>query len=276
VLPSKDDSRVLHAERTFYGVHTVLRSPMGRWHTLMHGSTTHGVQSIGTALSRLPTTYYHPTGPVGALIAALPADRPWRIGVVGLGVGTLAAYARPGDQITFFEIDPAVVRIASDPDLFTYLRDCRGGTRIVLGDGRLTLAQEPPGSFDLIVLDAFTSDAIPVHTITLEAVALYLSRLDAGGVLACNISNRHLDLAPVLARIAERLGLAAARCADRAISPEEAAQAKKASTWVALARSRPELKVLDLDPRWSALHAGAGDPLWTDSRSNILRVMSWR
>jgi len=145
-------------------------------HELHHGTTLHGLQVTRPSERRLPTSYYHPSGPIGRLFAGLRADREHRpldeVAVVGLGVGTLAAYAQPGEHFTFFEIDPAIVRIASDPALFSYLRDCAGTASVAVGDGRLALATAPDAHFRLIVIDAFGSDAVPVHLLTREALAL--------------------------------------------------------------------------------------------------------
>ena len=199
---------VLYRERTFFGVHQVTAIQSGDWHMLTHGTTMHGVQAFRGKLRVLPTAYYHPSGPIGDVIFTLSSDGRFRdVGVVGLGAGALAAYAGNGIRMDFFEIDEAVIRIAENPLYFTYLADARAraGTtvRTMAVDGRLGLRAKAEASYDLIVVDAFSSDAIPTHLITREAVALYESRIKARGVIAFHVSNRFFDLGPVLARIAE-------------------------------------------------------------------------
>jgi hypothetical protein len=201
------DNRVpIYLERSFFGVHRVLFS--GRERVLLSGTTNHGAQSIDPALKCEPLTYYSRKGPVGQLMAAATErGRRTRFGVVGLGTASLAAYASAGQTWTFFEINPVVERIARDPEYFTYLRDCAPDARIVTGDARLMLVGEPDASFDVLVLDAFSSDAIPVHLMTREAMEMYFRKLAPGGLLAVHISNRYLDLAPVVAATAQRAGL---------------------------------------------------------------------
>ena len=167
-------------------------------HELFHGTTLHGIQVRRPSEARLPTSYYHPSGPIGRVFAALHGDSrpaPLEVGLVGLGVGTLAAYAQPQEHFTFFELDPAVVRIARDPDLFSYLRDSAGSVDVVVADGRIALAAEPDGRFRLLVIDAFGSDAVPVHLLTREALALDLRKLGRGGLVAFHLSSSFFDLA---------------------------------------------------------------------------------
>lgn len=277
----------LHQERTFFGVHRVERTPEGRFHVLLHGTTAHGVQAAPTHPNRerlraIPGTYYHPDGPVGSLVSATQAARnAARVGLVGLGTGAIAAYARQSDQFTFFEIDPSVVAIADNPAYFTYLSDARarGATlRIVVGDGRHTLAREPEGSFDLIVIDAFSSDAIPTHLLTREAIEIYMARLAPGGVLALHISNRAFNLAPVLCRHAQDLGLAALDNDDVVVTRRQLEEGKTESWWFALAReaaSFDALRTNNLFWRTPTDFARADLPLWTDQRSDLLSVLIW-
>ena len=184
---------VLDRSRTFFGVYRVSVDRSGRYHTLAHGTTLHGMQALDPARRSEPLTYFHRTGPFGQAFAKLPNRATARqIAVIGLGVGTLAAYVQPGQQWTFFEIDPEVERIARTSAYFTYLDACGSQCRVVLGDARLSLARDGASRYDLIVLDAFSSDAIPVHLLTREALSLYVSRLAPGGALAFHISNAHL------------------------------------------------------------------------------------
>src|SRR5581483_12071620 len=211
----------------FFGLSRVTRDADGRYHLLMHGTTLHGMQALDPARRREPLTYYDASGPVGDVFAALDRLAERRaVAVVGLGAGSLACYGRPGARWTFYEIDPAVLRIASDPRYFTFLRDCPPRVFVRLGDARLVLASAPDAAYDLIVLDAYSSDAPPLHLITLEAVRLYLSKLAPGGALLFNVSNRHLRLGPVLGAIARAAGLVARARDDAAVAPAERARGK--------------------------------------------------
>jgi len=256
---------LLHAERTFFGVLRVTADASGR-HRLFHGSTLHGEQSLAPTRHREPLTYYHRTGPIGQTIQAL-SHRLHRVAVVGLGAGSLAAYAAPGQQWTFYEIDPAVERIARTPALFTYLQDCDERCDVVLGDARLSL-QHRRVLYDLIVLDAFSSDAVPVHLITREALALYLSRLSMDGVIAFHISNRYLDLQPVIGALASEGGLQARVQLHSPVPPSEATT----SLWVIAARTADAFGPLATDPRWRHMATGEVDA-WSDDYSNILDVL---
>lgn len=265
----------LFAERTFFGMHRVLSSEQGGRHRLLHGTTTHGEQSFaGAVRPPEPLTYYGRTGPVGQLMAALPDPSvASRAAVLGLGTGTMSCYARPGQRWTFYEIDPTVRRIAQDPRLFTYLRDCPGRFDVVLGDARLSLRQAPAGGFGLIVGDAFSSDAIPVHLLTREAFALYLSKLKRGGALAFHISNRYLDLEPVLGDLARDHGLYCASQHYRVSAAEDAAGLSE-SRWVAMAQ-RPADLGLRGDARWHACGDRPGTAVWTDDFSNVVGALRW-
>lgn len=267
---------VLLRARTYFGVHQVVELPGGKWHRLVHGSTNHGVQATFEPLRFVPTSYFHPTGPLGAVFRTLyDRNRPITIGGIGLGAGSIAAYVRPGDALTFYEIDPAVARIASNPRYFTYLTDCQGSVKVVLGDGRLTLGAEPEGKFDLIVLDAFTSDAVPVHIITRDAFKdVYLPRLKPDGLIALNISNRHLLMRPVLGAIAHSLGLVAYVKYDVA-TKEEREAGKQASGWVVLAREGVDLGTISPRNGWIRADDNATGPVWTDDFSNVLGAMVW-
>lgn len=264
VLPGAQPS--LDAQRTFFGIHRV--TDVGSFRQLAHGTTIHGAQSLDPAEASQPTTYYSTGGPIGDVMAA--RDGSARVGVVGLGAGAMAAYTVDGQAMTFFEIDPAVVRIAQDPRLFTYLSDSAGDIDVVLGDGRLTLADQPDATFDVLVLDAFSSDAVPVHLLTREAVELYRDKLAPGGVIAFHISNRHLDLQPVLGAIAGDLGMTGAT----ARAPGSANLASTASEWVVLA-VEPAALEFAAGGFWTPLDTDPGLQAWTDDFSNILRIVRW-
>lgn len=254
----------LDAERTFFGVHRVFEDDRGR-HVLANGTTTHGMQDPADPAT--PLGYYHPDGPIGDVFATTADAPPRDVAVVGLGSGALAAYGRSGDGFTYYEIDPAVSRIASDPAYFTYLADSPADTAVVLGDGRLSL-ERTEDVYDLIVLDAFSSDAIPIHLLTAEAVQDYLAHLRADGVLAIHISNRYFDLAPVVSRLAETFGLSAMGRLD-APTPAQVEAGHWSSTWVALAPEPAALSGLSAADGWGALPPGEGR-LWTDDYSDLL------
>jgi len=267
---------VLHAERTFFGIYRVTEERSTGHHALAHGTTLHGMQSLDPARRLEPLTYYHRTGPFGNAQASLPRLRePGHVAAIGLGVGTLAAYVQPGQQWTFYEIDPAIERIARDERYFTFLGQCGSACKVVLGDARLSLAAASDVRYNLMVLDAFSSDAIPMHLLTHEAMAVYLSRLAPHGVLAFHISNRHLALNGIVGRLAQANGLVALQKRDRKRTegwPED----KTASEWVVLGRSREDLGPLTDDQSWTAAPVTADTPLWTDDFSNILSVLHLR
>jgi hypothetical protein len=266
--------RTLHAERTFFGLHRVVVDAGEHYHSLVHGGTLHGRQSLDPARRREPLTYYTSSGPIGQVFAAYANDpSKQRVAVIGLGAGSLACYKAAGQQWTFYEIDPAVERIARDPRYFTYLADCAPDAPTVIGDARLTLANAPMGGYDLIVLDAFSSDAPPVHLLTREALALYLDKLSPTGVLAFHISNLYLDLGPVVAGLAHDAGLSALAQKDRGLLVSEAARGKNGSYWAAMARTPEALAPLSANPRWEPLPDHDGLPVWTDDFSSILSIL---
>jgi hypothetical protein len=275
-IPEIAGTRVLVQERSFFGVYRVLEdvNPV-KGRLLFDGTTLHGAQSLDASRRLEPTTYYTTTGPVGDVFAAW-TDRPTgaRIGVVGLGTGSLACYGAAGERWTFFEIDPVVERIAEDPSVFTFLRDCPSEQRlVVLGDGRLSLQREGPDSFDMLILDAFSSDAIPVHLITREALALYRSKLGPEGLLLFHISNRYLDLHPVLGSLAEDAGLASLARDDNTVTDADRQVWKTASSWVVMARDPAALGRLRDDTDWYPL--AAGHDIWTDDYSDVFGVVNW-
>src|SRR5262245_16204012 len=263
----------LYVSRTFFGVYRVSRDSSGEYHKLVHGTTLHGMQAIDPARQGEPLTYYHQRGPIGQAFRALPpAATQGDIAAVGLGVGSIAAYRKPGQRWTFYEIDPEVERIARTDTYFTYLRACGDGCSVVLGDARLSLARAPEHGYGLLILDAFSSDAIPIHLMTSEAVGLYLSRLAPGGVLAFHISNRHLNLAPVLARVAASHELVARLQIDTGDSM--VAPGLVPSQWMLMARSAGDLGPLARHPSWTTPAMPPSTPLWTDDFSNILSVLN--
>jgi SAM-dependent methyltransferase len=267
--------RPLDAERSFFGIHRVrdVGTPPHRYRFLYHGATLHGAESLLPARRGEPLTYYHRTGPLGQLFAAL-ADSPRRrrVAVVGLGVGTIAAYGRAGDAYDFYEIDPLVEGIARRH--FSFLGGSPARISVILGDARLRL-RDTRSTYGIIVLDAFSSDAIPVHLMTREALQLYLERLEPGGVLAFHISNRYLELDRVLGGLAREAGLVALDQYERRIDERDGNALKRASRWVVVARDRAALEPLLGDRRWQPLPGPQTRRtlIWTDDFSDILRVL---
>ncbi len=260
-------------QRDFFGVHKVVSDPAGRWHALVDGGTIHGLEVMDRTGRDVPTAYYAYTGPVGDLFRAEdPVDTTWSVAVIGLGSGDMSCYARTQQNWTFYEIDPIVARIAKDRSLFTFVDDCTPQAQIVLGDGRLGIAQAPDASYDMIALDAFGSDAIPVHLLTREALSLYVSKLKPGGVLMFNISNRFVGLAPVLAAEAAAMSLVAYERTDAHVTAAEAAAGKFPSDWVVMARAPDALMDLPSRPGWHPLTPSDGAPLWTDDYNDVLSV----
>ncbi|MEY4237432.1 MAG: hypothetical protein RL339_33 [Pseudomonadota bacterium] len=262
--------------RSYFGVYTVRDFPAQQMRTLAHGTTLHGKQSLDPKLARLPLTYYGPGS--GAGIAFANADRLFgpkaRLGVVGLGTGTLACYHRPGQSWRFFEIDPAVLQLSRN-GTFTYIRDCAPDAEVVLGDARIELARMGKGGMDLLAVDAFSSDAIPLHLMTDEAMGVYLDALSPKGVLLVHISNRYIDLEPVLAAIARKRGLSAALRDDD--TAEDLGAYFTSSTWVAIARDQAridDLRKVDPARPWRPLGPPA-KRAWTDDHASILPQVRW-
>lgn len=273
-LPGERD-RILRAERSFFGVHKVRTDAAKRFHYLSHGSTLHGLQATDPARQREPLSYYTRNGPSGQLMTALNRARtPRTVAVTGLGVGGLAAHAVAGQHWTFFEIDPAVARIASDETLFSYLKASAAPVSVILGDARLSLGATT-NQYDLLVLDAYSSDSLPVHLITREALQVYLERLAPHGLLLFNITNRHLDLQPVVAGLAVDAGLVCLVQDDHSTTTQEMAQGKRDSTWAVMARRAEDCGVLSADPRWQHPAPRADVGVWTDDYSSIFRVFHW-
>jgi spermidine synthase len=274
-LSPASPERTLHRERSFFGVLRVLEDARGN-HRLAHGNTLHGQQNFTSARGE-PLTYYHRTGPIGHVLAAFQQRTgPRSIAVVGLGAGSLACYARGEEDWTFYEIDPAVERVARNPQYFTFLQDSRARKlNVVLGDARLRLQDAPEREYELIVLDAFSSDAIPVHLLTREAWTLYLGKLAPAGLLAVHISNRSLDLKPVLRELARDAQLVNRFWRDEDLSPQEQQMGKTPSEWVVMARQEGDLGELARDPRWGPLPEWPRVSVWRDDFSNILSVLPW-
>jgi hypothetical protein len=250
----------------------------------MHGTTIHGAQRITDNNGKLltgrpePLAYYHSASPLAEAIRAVRQRKsgPLRVAVTGLGAGSLACYLRPGDTWRFFEIDPAVIIIARDPRRFSYLRSCAPDVPIVLGDARLTLVHEPDRHHDLIIVDAYSSDAIPVHLATQEAMALYNSKLAPDGVVVMHIANRHFELASVVA------GIAAANAMKTWVNYGDDDDREDEYIYyseVAISAARSEdIGELASNENWELTVPPKGQRVWTDDYSNILGaiIRRWR
>ncbi len=268
----KARSEGVYRSRNFYGVLAVLEysknDPKGHYFLLEHGRITHGLEFVDPLQATWPTTYYGEESGVGLAVRALPTSSR-RIGVVGLGTGTLAAYGRAGDYLRIYEIDPAVQRLATTR--FHYLRNCPGTVEIAPGDARLSLEREPPQHFDLLALDAFSSDAIPVHLLTREAFAVYERHLQTNGILAVHISNHYLDLAPVVANLARQFHYKLA-----AIDYDESAIDwwLYSSTWMLLTRSEQIINSPAITAAATDLKLNpAKIPLWTDDFASLFQIL---
>ncbi len=267
-----DQQHTLHVARSFFGVYRVTRDAKNEFHGLYHGTTLHGAQSLDPTRQRQPLTYFHPTGPLGQLFETFASKTPAlsHVAVIGLGTGSTGCYASPGQQWTFYEIDPLVERIATNPHFFTFTQACLEQLHVVLGDARLSLTRAADGAYDLIIIDAFSSDVIPLHLISLEAIRLYAAKLAPRGLLVLHISNRYFNLEPVLGALANEVGLTAVAQLDKKVSEAQAANGKMASHWVVMARQQADLKQLASDPRWHPLKSAAKTRVWTDDFSDLL------
>lgn len=275
--PLHTAEQVLEKRRSFFGVHSVLKDKTGRFHVLMHGTTIHGAQYTAPEKRRELTSYFHRDNPLGQMFSALGTKHRFRrVALVGLGAGTAACYRQPGQEWIFFEIDPVVVRLATDTRYFSFLADCAPGARIVLGDGRLSLTAVPDRFFDLIIIDVFSSDAIPVHLITREALALYVRKLRDGGIVTIHITNQFIDLTPVLANLTAAAGLAALIPGPRfMLQLDDDRFARMESHWVAVAQTPEDLAALETAEGWVRMPQRSAARLWTDDFSNILGALKW-
>ena len=268
-----------YATRSYYGVHRVTEQDGMR--CLVHGNTIHGRQNIDPEQPEWhaePLTYYSKVGPIGEVFTAYRGDtRLQKVGLVGLGAGSLAAYSEPGQEWTFFEIDPTVKRIAENPRYFTFLRDAKGKIHFDIGDARLQL-KKSKATFGVLVIDAFGSDSIPVHLLTREAMKVYLGHLEPDGLIAFHISNNYVDLEPVLANLARdaKPACTAVVRSHRELSDDEKTHGIAPSEWLVLARRPEDLAPLHNSGNWEDARPRLGQRVWTDDFSNLLPVFRWR
>ncbi len=267
------EAGVIH-DRSFFGLHIISQSDGLKLYS--NGTTVHGAQRLSEAGQRpTPLYYYHPNGPLAQVLATETAANARSVGVVGLGIGAMSCYIRPGQDWHFYEIDQKVVDIALDPKLFDFMTQCGQGSQLHLGDARIVLQGQTDQSFDILVIDAYSSDAIPVHLATLEAVQLYTDRLSQDGILLFHISNRFYDLSLPLSGLAEELGLEARiweRDAAEGGAGAKFSEGDVPSTVVALARSTAALGDIGQDPRWVPL-AAPKIPFWTDDHADLLSAL---
>ena len=238
-----------------------------RFRRLTNGTISHGLEFLSASKRDQPTSYYSVNSGIGVTLKALSGRDPLRVGVIGLGVGTIAAYGQPGDVYIFYEINPLVVRIARSD--FHFLQDSRAGVAVELGDARLTLEREPPQRFDVLAVDAFSSDAIPVHLLTLEAFELYFRHLKPGGFLAVHISNQHLNLEPVVGVAAQQLGKEAVVITNH----DDRENGIVSATWVILADRDSFLRNSDIEKAGRILVDQSPKKLWTDAHSSLFSAL---
>jgi hypothetical protein len=266
-------NEVTAISRNFYGVVRIREygrdDPQTLERVLLHGRVLHGQQFMAPDRRHRPTSYYAEGSGVGRLLLAL-ADRPIEVGAVGLGAGTIATYGKPGDRYRFYEIDPHIVEAAYTH--FSFIGDSAASVFVAVGDGRLLLQDEAARRFDVLVVDAFSGDSIPVHLLTREAVELYRQRLKPGGVIALHVSNSHLDLRPVVGGIAAELGLQSVYVADGGIAGD---LGTSASDWILLANDREVLDRPLIREASVPMPQRRGVRTWTDDYSNILQVLSF-
>jgi hypothetical protein len=270
---SSYDGRTIRAARSFYGAYRVVDDSAGGTRRFYSGNTVHGSERLRELERQDPPTplaYYHQDGPLGSIFARRVGGAPWRVEAIGLGVGAAASYALPGDSWTFYEIDPLVASIASDRRDFTYIASARAAPSIVLGDARVSLSAAAPSRDNLIIVDAFSSDAVPVHLLTREALALYRSRLAPDGVIAWHVSNKYLALWRVLGALAADAQLAALVNTDVDVPSD--AGGRLPSIWVVMTPSAEHGSRLRIDPRWHPLKAPK-PVLWTDDFSNVASIL---
>ncbi len=272
-------SNTLYQERTFFGVlsvrETMLTNEQGqpeKYREFYHGTTKHGAQRLGANDSRTPLTYFSRPGPIGQLFSEYDkANENWVVGIVGLGAGTLTCYAKPKQDWTFYELDPLVVDVASNPTYFTYISQCNPKMAMKVGDARLSLEKEPAQKFDLFVIDAFSSDSIPTHLLTQEAIKLYFDKIKPNGILALHITNRHLALKNVLSDHAKQLQLSAL---IQEFKPQGDIPLVVATDWVVMAKSLETFDVLRKSQlgNWQKLPITFDAKSWTDDFTNIVTI----
>jgi hypothetical protein len=271
--------------RSFFGVHKIVDAPGSQYRVLMHGTTIHGAQKVrdadGNPLRERPEpiTYYTVNSGIGQAIRAARERKgaPIRIAAVGLGTGSIACLTEPGDALTFYEIDPSVVRISREENYFTFVANCAPDAKITLGDARLTLADVPDGQYDIVIVDAFSSDAIPIHLLTKEAMAIYLQKTGPEGLVVFHVSNRHLELSSVVTGIASANGAVTRAHVGGAGDNDEEEYSDSAYRFstvvVVVGKSNEAFGPLATRNNWEVREPDAKQRVWTDDYSNLIGAL---
>ena len=265
-------SNTLVAVRNFYAALRVKQTDFhnARLRTLTNGTIQHGTQIYGTEVQRkIPTTYYAEDSGIGLALRFCCSGRARNIGVIGLGAGTIAAYGRPDDRIRFYEINPAVIPIAQNA--FTFIRESGAQISFATGDARTSLAREAPQQFNVLAVDAFSGDAIPLHLLTAQALELYRHHMAAGGIIAYHISNQHVNLEPALALLAQNAGMRAVRVSCLSNDDRD----EFGSTWILLSDDPGFLSMPEVATASHPAELRPGLRLWTDDYSSLLPVLRW-
>ncbi len=275
------EGEILHRERSFFGIYKILNID-DQYTMFLNGTTAHGAQAIAEEHQTSSILYYHQEGAFADVFNAVHQVKPeTQVGVIGLGCGGMACYRRPGDTWTFYEIDPVVAELAKDERFFTYLGKCASDESVVIDDGRKAIEKLDDGSMDILVVDAFTSDAIPIHLLTKEAIATYMSKLKDDGVLAMHVSNRYLELRPIIHRIAGELGLNGVLSyhdieAELARIESNEGLLFSPARIVVLSKQGFDVTTLPFEHKWTSFNDFETDgPAWTDDRSNIVEAINW-
>jgi len=269
---SNGKSTLLESHRSFYAVHKITEDKEKNRVFLKHGTTVHGVQRLDDPMRNVPLSYYHRSGPAGQVFVKLnDLNRIQTVGVVGLGLGALTCYGRAYQQWWLYEIDSLGVQIASEHPKIHYMRECANGMNVILGDGRISLSENKQ-SYDLLVIDAFSSDSIPVHLLTLEAISQYIASLSDRGLLLMHVSNRHLDVSPVIAEIAKELGVEAR--IQQFYGNSNNLDEIPASDWIILG-SASNLNDIVQDEAWQSIKLNSKVGLWTDDFSSLLQIIKY-
>jgi len=278
------DRETIAKERGFFGVNEVAYDAESDFRWLINGRTMHGLQRGSETESPEPLAYFHRLGPMGDIFRLHRLSDDAQVAVVGLGIGAIASYARPGQHFDFYEIDPVVVQLAKDPRHFNFLSSCKAKHRVTLGDARIQLAsveppaarhQQTPMQYDLLILDAFSSDSIPTHLVTVEAMELYLERLAPGGLIAMNITNKFVDMRPLVVGFGHRFGLATAMRQDNVRGTHIETNGRSSVAFCVLAREPELIERFLREDRWVPVASPRGATCWTDEHANLFDVLDW-
>jgi len=271
-------SHTLHMERNFFGVIRVTNSDKGGMRMLMHGTTLHGTQALVEEFRLSPISYYAASSPGGQVFGMLTQlhqnkQEPQKVAVIGLGLGSTACFPQSGRDFVFYEIDPAIKRVAEDKNLFTFLSDCGSPYEVVMGDGRLNIAKAPDQSFDMIFLDAFSSDSIPLHLLTKEAIEIYFKKLKPEGLLVVHISNRFMDLSPLVAALGKEVGATVRFNSNvgKIVAPPDITM--QGSLFGLMTKGPAMTNVIDSQFVQWRTYTGPEIRVWTDDYANILYLM---